>query len=71
MANNLRHQHDDMHIAATVTFVRIYDTLTKSAYCREKLLCAQNMSILELYFIQNVNVILQSLVNVNTSINYA
>ena len=29
--NNLRHQHGDMHIAATVTSVRIYDNIMKSA----------------------------------------
>ena len=27
--NNLRYQHGDMHIAATVTFARIYDKITK------------------------------------------
>ena len=28
-ANNLRDQHGDMHIAATVTFVRIYGKITE------------------------------------------
>ena len=29
--NNLCHQHDDLHIAAIVAFVRIYGKITKSA----------------------------------------
>ena len=29
--NNLRHQYGDMHIAATVTYVRICDKIMKSA----------------------------------------
>ena len=47
--NNLRHQHNDMHIAAAVSFVRIYAKRKKSI----KSLCAQNMSILVEYFTKN------------------
>ena len=44
--NNLSHQHSDMYIAATVSFVRTYAKLTKNAKYSEKSVCAPNVSIL-------------------------
>ena len=56
--NNLRHQKGEVHIAATVSFIRIYGKITKSGTCIEKSHCAQIMSILVLFSIENATYIL-------------
>ena len=60
---SLCHQHGDMHIDSTVTFVRIYGKIT--------ILRAPNMFILVLSFTKNANSVVHILVIVDTSTNYA